>query len=89
MTVQDFADAVCIALAKRGVRVKVKYHHQGSIYLRASLKDRATSVRVSDHPPGKKWKGGFSLDRFYDPRNDSAQMAEMVAPEIHRFLKNG
>ena len=88
MTVQGLADAVSIALAKLGARVKVQDSHFGSVYLKASLpKGGTTTIRVSDHPSGKRWKGGFDLWPFFHSDGDPDAIAKAFAPEAIRALK--
>jgi len=90
VTVQEFADALSIALAKRGARVRVRDSHSTSIYLLARYRDTTHSIRVSDHPPGKRWrksKNSTSLDISKISRVEVAP--EVAAAAIMDSLKNG
>jgi len=90
MTVQAFADALCVALAKRGARVKVRDSHSSSVYLLAKYRDLTHSIRVSDHPPGKRWrnsKNSTNLEVQKIQRPDVAP--EVAAAVIMDSLKNG
>lgn len=84
MTLQEYADALSIALAKLGARVRVKTSHSSSIYLVSKLNSRTHSIRVSDHPPGKRWNGG-SLVNPLRP----CSSPECLAESVLSHLKNG
>jgi len=89
VTVQAFADALCIALAKRGARVKVRDSHSSSVYLLAKYRDLTHSIRVSDHPPGKRWKSGLNATNVQTNTLWKPEGPEVVAVSVMGYLKDG
>lgn len=92
MTVQDFANALCVALAKRGARVKIHQtlSHSTTVYLTAKHRSKVHSIRVSDHPPGKKWKSGLNATSVDISKVSKLDVApEVIAVSIMGYLKDG